>query len=68
METVAIVKTSKPTYNAYSFTKHKKVYLTAHSKTSLTQSIKKSTRMYSNVNPGAINLVWMPLHGCPHQQ
>jgi hypothetical protein len=43
IETVPIVKTSKPNYNAYSFTKHKKVYLTTHSKTSLTQSINKST-------------------------
>ena len=39
-------------YNAYSFTKHKKVYWTTHSKTSLTQSIKKSTKNVQQSSSG----------------
>jgi len=41
METVAIVKASKPIYNANSFTKHKKVYLKTLSKTSFDTKHKK---------------------------
>jgi hypothetical protein len=64
METVAIVKTSKMTYNAYPFTKHKKVYLTTHSKTSLAQSIKKSTKNVQQCQsrcykPGLDAITWL---------
>jgi len=60
METVAIVKASKPIYNANSFTKHKKVYLTTHSKTSFDTKHKKSTKNVQQCQARCLDVItWL---------
>ena len=57
---VATVKTPKPIYNANSFTKHKKIYLTTHSKISFDTKHKRSTKNVQQYQARCLDVItWL---------